>query len=1108
MEQKFDGNLQPKIPVVYLGTPNHVIVCAVNGIREESFDLELNLTDTSRISFEVDRYVDIFDKKVESNVYPLIDLLMRIYIPDIGWFLLNAPTVSNDGQSEYKTITGESEEIEMVDHDIRNFKVNKGTTDSYEMLVDGNVDIIDGVEFAKEQVKFCDKKNPELSFLHILLKVSDLHGWTIGEIDSTPKEYLYYDDGELKKKYTLLSDEIGSFDVKIQDLYSFLTQDVAQFFNCVFIFNTKNMTINAYRPENLGKDTNINIGFRNLQQSNEIEVDESNLFTRYTVYGEDELSISYVNFGSEVIEDIDYFLNEKYLRTSTIAKYKLWKNDVEKQRPIYIENTKLYNKQLSIISELKNRVPLDDCSTDWSTFEDEKLLEAQANYQAQLKGYESYYVDEDGNFDEAALQASPDVNDYYQIKDVILPSIAIEISNRNLPPDADPEDYIKTYETDWKLYGLDELEVKLTVYKNRKKVLEANGYDKPFDENKHSKDMWEKLHAEYEEILKQLDANFYQLTDELNNLLTDQTDSILVLDNTSYSGSCQKAYNTRLNEVNAATELLNQYDEARKKSATLVQKDTWKNGDITFSDFDLSSLSKLYKDGSYENVNMFLTASDDAVTAIDEQLKLLSAAQDDLYTASHPQYIYTTSLDNFIATYDYANYAQNLNIGDFVYLGVRDDYVVKLRVINMSYNPLVMDNNLSITFSNMLRSRFGRNDSVYLLQSARAGSKSSSQGNGNNYDKNEGVSLTPGLIQKLLQSGAFSNKVNELINNEFAGFIGTATGGGVSITIEELNAKMIKVVDIVGENGFFEYLQTKLINADKVVAESAEIKSLKAKIGVIDDLLAGNVSGETGQFIHLTVKNTKIDEAVIKNMIASSILVSDLKAGDITLSDAMRIVSDNGSMVMNGTTLQIKGYKPSGEEYVAIQLGYDKNANPSLIICDENGSIMLDGSGLHEGIVPDNFITTGMIGDSQVTENKINKDNMQEWTDSSGNKVFDVSKMYYGKDKFEVSYNTIKETVEKTSFNLKIFTTKGSTLTLRNPSTELYVRLYNVDKDVTDSYPDSCFIWTRESSDNASDVYWNEAHKNGSKTLVVNKKDIFNGARLSCSFYMNEIKIV
>ena len=211
----------------------------------------------------------------------------------------------------------------------------------------------------RNRLNFANKEKPELSFLHILLKVSGLYGWTIGEIDSTPKEYLYYEDGELKKKYTLLSDEIGSFDIGIQDLYSFLTQDAAQYFNCIFVFDNRNLTINAYRPENYGKDTNINIGFRNLQQTNEISIDETNLFTRYTVYGSDDLGIEYVNFGSNAIENIDCFLNEKYLLADTISKYNLWKNDVEKQRPIYIENTKLYNKQLNVISELKNRVPLD-----------------------------------------------------------------------------------------------------------------------------------------------------------------------------------------------------------------------------------------------------------------------------------------------------------------------------------------------------------------------------------------------------------------------------------------------------------------------------------------------------------------------------------------------------------------------------------------------------------------------------------------------------------------------------------------------------------------------------------------------------------------------------
>ena len=123
-------------------------------------------------------------------------------------------------------------------------------------------------------------------------------------------------------------------------------------------------------------------------------------------------------------------------------------------------------------------------------------------------------------------------------------------------------------------------------------------------------------------------------------------------------------------------------------------------------------------------------------------------------------------------------------------------------------------------------------------------------------------------------------------------------------------------------------------------------------------------------------------------------------------------------MVMNGETLQIMGTSSDGTQYVAIQLGYDAENNPSLIICDENGIVMLDGSGLHENIVPDGLIVTNMIHDGAVTEDKIDKTNIHEWTDNEGNKVFDVSNMYYGNDKFSVSYNSIKSDVSGLSTSL------------------------------------------------------------------------------------------
>lgn len=104
-------------------------------------------------------------------------------------------------------------------------------------------------------------------------------------------------------------------------------------------------------------------------------------------------------------------------------------------------------------------------------------------------------------------------------------------------------------------------------------------------------------------------------------------------------------------------------------------------------------------------------------------------------------------------------------------------------------------------------------------------------------------------------SGAFSNKVSQIVNNEFAGII---AGGSGSISISDLNAKMIQVTDIIGENGFFEYLQVKLITADKIISESADFKTLSALVAAIDNLLAGNISAEIAHVIKLTAENVQI----------------------------------------------------------------------------------------------------------------------------------------------------------------------------------------------------------------------------------------------------------
>lgn len=1022
---------------VYLGTPNGKILCAINGIEESTFQLTQKFNNTFELTFDLNENILIQDGKglsklVHSNVYDLVGWLMRVYVENVGWFIMEHPKITDDGMKKTKTITCQSAEIEMQQHDLKNFKINQGTTDSYEMLADNNVEKIDDVEFAKEQIKFHNPKNPQLSLIDLALKAAGMKGWSVGEIDSTPKTYRTYKDGKYVETTTLLSNEIGAFDVESQDLYSFFTQDMAKYFQCVFVFDFLHMKISAYHPENYGKSTNVNINFRNLQQSQEITVDDSALFTRYYVQGADDLGITYVNFGSNYIENIDYYLNEKYFSPLLIIKYKLWKEDYEEARILYIEATRQYNEQMKVVTELYNRVPLDDCSTDWSTFTDDELKEAQANYQAQLKGYEQFYVDDDGNFDETALKNSSDANDYYQIKDVILPSIQIEIDNRQLPTDDDNADYVDSYKTNWKLYGLDELKVKLQEYKNTIETCKKGGYDQPYTEDSsHTKDIHDTMYAKYLDAQNQLDSN--------------------------YVGGCQEAYDQRQSEIDAANEILNSYNKTRTDLVKHVSKETWSGvvsadnsgyildeagnyitdeagrriycdtQKLQFTERDLTELSKVYYDGDYSNENMFLTDSDDHVSAIDEQLKLLDAAIDDLHIASHPQYQYTTSLDNFLALVDYKDYIKNINQGDYLWLTV-DNKVVKLRVVEIQYNPLIADNSIQITFSNTIQTRSGYSDTNYLLDLNSGGSKSSSSGSSNNFLNNEGITLTAGLIQKLISNGAFKNGVSQIINNEFAGML-----AGSSISLEELNAKIIKVTDLYGENGYFEYLQAKLITAGRIVADSADFKELSALAATIKSAIIGASSTETGIVINLTTENATMSEAMIKDLIAKYITVNELKAGDI-YTNKIKILSENGTLRIQDNTFSI--YDEDGN--VVVQLGEDKNGNYGLIISDSKGSVLLDSQGLHEGIVPDDFIKTDMIADGQITESKIDKTTMRDWTMPDGSKVFDVSHLWDGDDSFGKSYNTIKSTVSATSKELGYLSDKvdqlgnGYTVVLSN----------------------------------------------------------------------------
>ena len=970
---------------IYLATPNRRILCALNSVDTSEVSFTGNANDISTVSFTVAQYIENDrGKRIPSNGYELISRYMKLYITNVGWFVLDSPSTHHTGTYEYKEITASSAQVEFNQVPLDQWKVNRGTTDSLEMLVDGNVEEIEGVEFAKENIKFHNATNPSLSLVDIL--VSKIPGWKVGYIDNIPKTYESVEDNKIVTTTVLLADEVGTFEVDYQDCYSFIVQKIKKYFNCVVDFDYMNFEVNFYRVENYGNDTNVTIGFRNVENSNDITIDDENIFTKFRVAGGDGLGIEQFNGGSNYLIYLDdFWLNQKYLSESTIKKYKQWNVFCNAARYQYGEYSKQWNELQNEISELQNRLPVSDVDPDnWSSLSDEALLSLKSDYEAQKLGYEKLYVDDEGNFDQEALEASPDANTYHQIVDVILPNIEIEIANRNLPTSEGETDYLEEYLTTWEWYGVSELEIKLQTYQNLVNVLKKGHYDLS----------WER----YQELSKQDIENYPVLTkDGFESKHEEYLKNAEQLDETN-PDSCAYALAQRKGEVETKQEKQTSVNNLRSELAKKMDMPSWKGQtDLNspestgFTQSELNEISHILNQSTYTNENIFVSSTQNLTDTVTMQQNLCETALDDIAVYSIPQAVYTTTLDNILAVSGNELHAHDLSYGNFIRLGLRDDYYVKLRVTSISFNPCLYDNNFTIQFSNMIKSGKKRNDFVALLDMAGNLSQSSAS---TSYSGN--VQLTDEnvyqVMSQILQSSALVNKIQNIINNST--IINGGAGGSLTVG------------DIYGNNAFFEYIQAELIAANKIVANSGDFKDLSALVAEIDNLIAGNVSTELGHIIRLTAENVNIDEAVIRDLIASQITVSMLKAGTIS-SDKFDISSDDGGMTIVGNTMQFK----DKDGNIRIQIGRDSNNDFTFVLYDETGTgVLIDSTGIKESAIADGLIQTDMVSDGAITESKIDKTGILEWTDEDGNKIFQVGNMYFGDDKFEVSYT---QTVEK-----------------------------------------------------------------------------------------------
>lgn len=291
--------------------------------------ITLNYNTLDEISFETYLYND----GEKNELYDSIDTMKYILLPGIGFYSINSIEINSEGtEYEFKTVVAKSYECLMAQKYLELFTINYGTTESI------------------DNVRFYDLGEKSKSLMHLVLeKIPD---WEIGHIDVG------------------LETMERSFQVDRQDVYSFLTTEVSEAFECVFVFDTLNNLINIYKEENICKDTNVYVSYNNLLKNADISYSIDDIKTCLTLTGSDDLTIREINLGYDRIYNLGFYHSMEYMSRKL---YEAWGKWVEKRNNRVDEYTELLSHYQDYIVQINylthEKMPDDDPeSTNWSEY--------------------------------------------------------------------------------------------------------------------------------------------------------------------------------------------------------------------------------------------------------------------------------------------------------------------------------------------------------------------------------------------------------------------------------------------------------------------------------------------------------------------------------------------------------------------------------------------------------------------------------------------------------------------------------------------------------------------------------------------------------------------
>ena len=376
-----------------------------------------------------------------------------------------------------------------------------------------------------------------------------------------------------------------------------------------------------------------------------------------------------------------------------------------------------------------------------------------------------------------------------------------------------------------------------------------------------------------------------------------------------------------------------------------------------FSEEDWLRLSPFIKEDEFNDSSFALTGYESEENRLSICRDLKSAAEKELQTLSRPSLEFSMDMANILAIPEFDPIRDNFALGNFITVGIRDDYIKKARILEVT---LDFDDisNLKATFGNLVTTKSEIDKHADLLKQAVNAGKSVAA-NANSWQKAVDKSNS---IDKAIREGL----------RDAALEVGAAHGQ--NITWDQYGIWGRKLID--GTTDTYEDEQFKLINNklvftdDNWVTSKSVFGKFKYKNQLRWGLLADCVIG--GYIEGSEIYGGTIDignGAFMVDELGAVTMGGDSKVGNMTVQDVQDYMSRENNVVY--ASCPIHGKYLANELWIVGANDYiqtDKEGN----IIDSDGNVIEPTSmgtvNVEDMTISDNDNIIGRIIDNVVVD--------------------------------------------------------------------------------------------------------------------------------------------